>query len=1310
MRAKVANEADTLAAIGGTEAQPATLLEAAGVSDPIELSSRSLWPVGTALASGRLSIVRRIGEGGMGVVYEAFDRERNARVALKTLNHLDAANVYGLKHEFRVLADVAHPNLVRLHELFREGDSWFFTMELVEGVHFDHWVRPQQKAPEDQAFKHSTLDEVRLRSALAQLVAAVAAIHAAGKLHRDLKPSNVLVTDAGRVVVLDFGLVAGTELGAMAHVATEGSVAGTPAYMAPEQGLSDAVTSASDYYAVGVMLFEALTGELPFKGRAGEMLAQKQLHSAPRAGDIATRREHAAAIEATPTISGARPVSQAAAPQAFETLRYTRAALPSDLEALCADLLAREPADRPDAATLHAKLGLDLRALERGKSARPSLAPEAAPELVGREAELLALREAYRASLAGTPTVLFVSGESGMGKSALVDAFLRELRAEGRALVLEGRCYERENVPYRGFDALVDELSRYLRKLPRDEALQLLPREVYALARLFPVLGRVPVVAEAPTTQIHDPQELQSRAFTALRELFWSLRERSPLVVHIDDLQWVDRDTTVLLGYLLGQRDTMPALAIGSHRVEGADHNALLQAIRLSVHDNRALQVRELRLGPLSNQAAHQLAGRFLGAHADAAALALNVSREAQGSPFFVGELARFAQRRGAAQLEQVSLDDALADHIAQLPDAARSLLELLALVGQPLASSLAVQAAGIDDGHGALDRLRAEQLVRGSVSADRVRRVECYHDRVREGVSAGLDSARRTALYAALASTLEQQNDADPELLATCYEGAGKPEQAARAAEQSGDRAVAALAFERAARLYQRALELGSFDRDAQRALNIKRAEALVGAGRGPDAARAYHDAAIGADAGVALELKREAAYQLMTTGHVDEGRGLLAEVLAAIGLRLPGSPRAALARAMLSRARLWLRGLAPHERGGSPLPIETARRLDALWTVVQGSSGHDPFVMVDMHARYLGLALDAGSVLHAARGLGYEAYLASFGGLRNAARASTLAGRALRLAESSGEPEVLGFALGIHACVAVNLGHFAEARKRLAQAAELYRTRCRGVAFELTCVEFYEQTAAYHLGLIRGLGVSASVLVEDALRRGDLWAATILGTSSAVPAWLALDDAGEVRARFDEARRRYRPQSSYQWPDAHLMLGEQRLLRYEGDAARAFQHACQQWPALASSQLLRVHHARAFFLHDRGACAVGALRQSGAHVGLARETAHADVRALRRTRTGYAPGWAALLEAALAYDARDHELAVQQLRSAIEILDANQIAMYAAASRRRLGQLLGGDEGKALLEQGDGAMHEQGVRNLEAMTEMLAPGCGVA
>jgi predicted ATPase len=141
-----------------------------------------------------------------------------------------------------------------------------------------------------------------------------------------------------------------------------------------------------------------------------------------------------------------------------------------------------------------------------------------------------------------------------MGKSALVAHFLDDLRADGAAAVLAGRCYERESVPFKAFDSIVDDLSRFLRRLRREEAAELMPREVYALARLFPVLDRVESVAAAPKKDVPDVQELQQRAFAAFGELLGRVRDRRPLVLFIDDLQWACRDSTVFMVYLLTMR------------------------------------------------------------------------------------------------------------------------------------------------------------------------------------------------------------------------------------------------------------------------------------------------------------------------------------------------------------------------------------------------------------------------------------------------------------------------------------------------------------------------------------------------------------------------------------------------------------------------------------------------------------------------------------------------------------------------------------------------------------------------------------
>jgi len=213
------------------------------------------------LGSVRYRRIRQLGQGGMGIVYEVHDTLLDRRVALKTIRSEDPELLYRLKREFRSLADLRHPNLTELYELIVDGGACSYTMELIDGVDFVQTCRRGELAPGARAL----FDEGQLRDGLAQLAAGLDALHAAAKIHRDVKPSNVLVARSGRVVLLDFGLVA--DLSEPRNATLTAHLVGTAAYMAPEQAepLSE-VGEAADWYGMGVILYEVLTGTCPFEG------------------------------------------------------------------------------------------------------------------------------------------------------------------------------------------------------------------------------------------------------------------------------------------------------------------------------------------------------------------------------------------------------------------------------------------------------------------------------------------------------------------------------------------------------------------------------------------------------------------------------------------------------------------------------------------------------------------------------------------------------------------------------------------------------------------------------------------------------------------------------------------------------------------------------------------------------------------------------------------------------------------------------------------------------------------------------------
>jgi len=563
-------------------------------------------------SSDRFARVRKIGAGGMGVVYQAYDRKLDQVVAIKTIRNVEAAAIYRLKREFRSLVDLRHPNLVALYELFSLKAQWFFTMELVDGVDFLSYVRfgnetngaelkTAQEGEDASARRPAASGEpageegvdlraetekvfvrpweetvggqtaeaplrpsqlIRLRKALKQVAEGVLALHQAQKLHRDVKPSNVLVTPSGRVVLLDFGLT--TELDPSGQNGTTGvNVVGTVPYMSPEQAAREKLSPASDWYSVGVMLYEALAGRQPFSGNVLDVLMEKQQTDPPPPSEL---------------IAG----------------------IPEDLNRLCVWLIRRSPHARPAGPEV-------LRLLDAAEREPPALSTgqvESAfpPPPAEHQEHLEALHDAFRTMQRGRSVAAFVCGKSGVGKTALVERFLDEIRRGHQTVILSGRCNQCESVPYKALDGLVDVLSHYLMGLPRLEADALMPRDALELSELFPVLPRVEAVAQCRRRDFTTPdrEELRNRAFHGLRELLARLGDRKALVLFVDDLQWSDLESLAQLQNLVRSPDPPVLLLVLCYRTEFETPGPIARGIaELQRVTSRHIDICEIEVGPV---------------------------------------------------------------------------------------------------------------------------------------------------------------------------------------------------------------------------------------------------------------------------------------------------------------------------------------------------------------------------------------------------------------------------------------------------------------------------------------------------------------------------------------------------------------------------------------------------------------------------------------------------------------------------------------------------------------------------------------
>src|SRR2546423_5025535 len=288
--------------------------------------------IGTGFDGG-YRIVRKLGTGGMADVYLAEDQELGRRVAIKILNDRHAADdsfIERFRREAKNAAGLSHPNIVSIYDRGTAEDTYYIAMEYLDGRSLKELIVGRGPAPIKIAVEYAR-----------QILAAVGFAHRNGIVHRDIKPHNVLVGPEGRLKVTDFG-IARSGASQMTEV---GSIIGTAQYLSPEQARGAPVDQTSDLYSVGVVLYEMLTGQVPFTGDTPLEIAMKHLSTVP------------------------------------EPPSAKRSEIPRDLDLVVMRALAKDPAERYHSAE---EMDADLRRISRGVAISPAT-EEAATAIIARQ-------------------------------------------------------------------------------------------------------------------------------------------------------------------------------------------------------------------------------------------------------------------------------------------------------------------------------------------------------------------------------------------------------------------------------------------------------------------------------------------------------------------------------------------------------------------------------------------------------------------------------------------------------------------------------------------------------------------------------------------------------------------------------------------------------------------------------------------------------------------------------------------------------------------------------------------------------------